>query len=89
MLSPLQTHSLSSKDARRYSAAVVKNIPDEKNFLYILSTDDVSNSCSTQEDFYKACRDYFDIFTEKGGDYVNENLTGCLMKSRRKATAMT
>ena len=71
----VETHSLSSKDAWRYGAAVVKNIHDEKNFLYILSTDGVSNSYATQEDFYKACRDYYEIFTSNGGDYVNENLT--------------
>ena len=74
----VETHSLSSKNAWRHSAAVVKTMPADKNFLYILMTDGVSNSYATQEDFYKACRDYFDIFINEGGDYVNENLTDWL-----------
>ena len=74
----VETHSLSSIEAWKHSAVTVKNICNEKSFLYILSTDGMFNSYLSQEEFYKACRDYFDIFITEGAPYVNKELTDWL-----------
>lgn len=74
----VETHSLSSCDAWKHSAVAIKNICNEQTFLYILSTDGMFNSYSSREEFYKACRDYYDIFTNEGAAYINKNLTDWL-----------
>ena len=81
----VETHSLSSNDALS-SAVAVKNIHAEKSFLYILSTDGMSNSYSSDEEFYTACRDYYEIFSNGGSDSINKNLSDWLNEVTTKGS---
>lgn len=71
----VETFSLSNKDSWKYATTTI--ISHTKNIspnLYILSTDGFSNSHASQEDFYKTCRDYYELFITQQQDYVKENL---------------
>ena len=71
----VETFSLSNKNAWKYANnAIISRTKNNFPNLYILSTDGFSNSHASQEDFYKTCRDYYELFTDQQQDYINENL---------------
>lgn len=71
----VETFSLSNKDSWKYANnTIISRTKNNFPNLYILSTDGFSNSHASQEDFYKTCRDYYELFTTQQQDYVKENL---------------
>ena len=71
----VETFSLSNKNAWKYSnTTIISRTKNNFPNLYILSTDGFSNSHASQEDFYKTCRDYYELFTDQQQDYIRKNL---------------
>ena len=71
-----ETHSLSKVDAWRNAVASVrrKNVADDTPYLYMLSTDGLANSYVSQEEFYKTCREYYEMIEQHGYEAVRDNL---------------
>lgn len=83
-----ETHSLSKKDSWKKAITVVSKRDAEMNLphLYMLSSDGMANSFTSQEEFYKTCNEYFGLIGEHGcktvagnlKDWLNETSTmGC------------
>ena len=53
----------------------------EKPLMFFLSTDGYANSFSTTEGFKKAGADFYELWQEKGKEYIEENIDGWLMES--------
>ena len=81
----VETHSLSKTDS--WKKAVVSCMttpaPGHGPYMYMLSTDGLSNSYVNQQEFYRTCRDYFDLIREHGWKAVKENLKGWLSETSR------
>ena len=71
-----ETHSLSKIDAWKkaitviYRSELFKNEPS----LLMLSTDGFSNSFKNEQEFHKACVDYFSMIQQHGAEAIKENL---------------
>lgn len=78
-----ETHSLSKRDAWRKSVASLrmKNEEEDVPYLYMLSTDGFANSYASDEEFYKTCREYFDMIGQHGFDAVKDNLAQWLKET--------
>lgn len=83
-----ETHSLSKKNAWKCAITVVSKRDVEKKlpYLYMLSSDGMANSFTSQDEFYKTCQDYYDLIKEHGcktiainmKEWLNETSTmGC------------
>jgi serine/threonine protein phosphatase PrpC len=72
----VETHSLSKKDAWKHaiSAVINKDASEDLPYMYMLSTDGLANSFTSQDEFYKTCRDYFEMIKEHGAKIVKDNL---------------
>lgn len=71
-----ETHSLSKVDAWRKAVTSVrrKSTDDGTPYLYMLSTDGFANSHVSQEEFYKTCREYYEMIGQHGYEAVKDNL---------------
>ena len=71
-----ETHSLSKVDAWRKAVASVrrKNADEDTPYMYMLSTDGFVNSYISQEEFYKTCREYYEMIGQHGYEAVRNNL---------------
>lgn len=71
-----ETHSLSKVDAWRKAVASVrrKNADEDTPYMYMLSTDGFVNSHISQEEFYKTCREYYEMIGQHGYEAVRNNL---------------
>jgi len=54
--------------------------------MFLLSTDGYANSFTDSKGFTKAGTDFFQLWREKGLDYINENLQGWLRQSSDKGS---
>lgn len=81
----VETHSISKPTSWRKVLTRVISLDDVKEvpFMYILSTDGWINSHSDDEEFYKTCRDYFDIIQKHGIEVVESNLAGWLSETSK------
>lgn len=81
----VETHSLSSKDSWKKALSTVAGIPseDSKPYLYMLSSDGLANSYSTDEDFEKTCVDYWNMIKENGVDVVKNNMEKWLSETSK------
>lgn len=98
----VETYSLSEPGAWRHT---VSNLFKRSEYppapmLYMLSTDGMFNSYSSQDEFYKACADYYALFRElpmagnqdaasegekgTGSDYLRRNLQNWLQETSDK-----
>ena len=96
----VETYSLSEHGAWKHA---VSNLFRRNEFpssptLYMLSTDGMSNSYCSQDEFYKACADYYALFrdlpmaegqagasgAETGSDYLRHNLQDWLRETSDK-----
>ena len=59
----------------------VRNAEAGVPYLYLLSTDDFSNSYKTQKDMEKTCRDYYSMIQEYGFEEVSRNLKTWLLET--------
>ena len=71
-----ETHSISKPSSWKKILTRVINLDGnkEKPFMYILSTDGWLNSHSSEEEFKKTCRDYFNMICDQGIEVVESNL---------------
>lgn len=78
-----ETHSLSKVDAWRKSATSVrrKNANEDLPYMYMLSTDGFANSYTSDEEFQKTCREYFEMINQHGGEAVQEKLSQWLKET--------
>lgn len=79
----VETHSLSKKDAWKNALTRVINRETEEHIpcIYMLTTDGMSNSFVSENEFYKNCQEYFDIIREHGSKAVEEKLSGWLSET--------
>ena len=72
----VETHSLSKKDAWRNAITSLHTLEEFKNrpMMLMLSTDGLSNSYVSNEEFYKSCIDYLHRISEHGANRVEEQL---------------
>lgn len=72
----VETHSISKPSSWKKVLTRVINLEGNKEtpFMYILSTDGWLNSHSSEEEFHKTCRDYFNMITEQGTEVIESNL---------------
>ncbi|RDY31673.1 protein phosphatase 2C domain-containing protein, partial [Lachnotalea glycerini] len=63
-----ETHSLSKQDSWKSAITVVLNKDEGEKvpYMYMLSSDGMSNSFTSQDEFYKTCRDYYDLIKAHG-----------------------
>lgn len=78
-----ETHSLSKIDSWKKAITVVRrrNIDENIPSLFMLSTDGFSNSYKNEEEFKKACADYFEMTKQHGCDAIGANLKGWLSET--------
>lgn len=75
-----ETHSLSKPDSWKSAISMIRMRDIEENvpYLYMLSTDGFANSFKSQEEFYRTCRDYYDIAQFHGFETIKVNLKNWL-----------
>lgn len=63
-----ETHSLSKQDSWKSAITVVLNKDEGEKlpYMYMISSDGMSNSFTSQEEFYKTCQDYYDLIKVHG-----------------------
>ena len=78
-----ETHSLSKRDAWRKSVASLrrKNVEDDTPYLYMLSTDGFANSYTTDDEFKKTCKEYYNMIGQHGFEAVQDNLAKWLKET--------
>lgn len=78
-----ETYSLSKQAAWKSAISMVriKDINAEKPYFYMLSTDGFANSFKSQEEFYKTCRDYYDIMETHGFETLSNNMKDWLVET--------
>lgn len=78
-----ETHSLSRPDAwRKAVASVRRRDPDSKEpYLYMISTDGFANSYTSDGEYQKSCRAYYQMLGEHGADTVQANLKSWLSET--------
>lgn len=71
-----ETHSLSKTDAWKKAVSVIRRRDMEADvpYLYMISTDGFANSHISDAEYYKTCRDYYDMIREHGFDKVCGNM---------------
>lgn len=79
----VETHSLSKRDAWKNAVSRVLNrdIEEQTPFMYMLTTDGMSNSYVSETEFYKSCQEYYQMIQEHGSKTVEENLPGWLSET--------
>lgn len=72
----VETHSLCREDAWRNAVTNIKHRGAEadKPYAFMLTTDGFANSYVSQEEYYKACKEYFAMTQEYGAEAVTENI---------------
>lgn len=78
-----ETHSLSKIDAWRKAVTSVhrKNAEEDMPYMYMLSTDGFANSYTSDDEFKKTCREYFDMLNQHGSEAVQANLNQWLKET--------
>ncbi len=68
----VETYSLAHKNSWNYAKTDVVTIEDlhKKPCLIMLSSDGFANSYASEEEFHKACKDYFKVIRDNGFDAV-------------------
>ena len=81
----VETHSLSKTGSWKNAVISCLPAPEHGNgpYMYMLTTDGMANSYVSQNEFYKTCRDYFDLIREHGWKPVKENLRSWLSDTSR------
>ena len=75
----VETHSLSKEHSWESSLSSVLRIEAvEKPVVLMVSTDGFSNSYLNDDEYRKACRDYFDLICEHGADVISKHLKAWL-----------
>lgn len=79
----VETYSLSKKDSWKKAISIVAGVPSEdlKPYLYMISSDGLANSYSTDEDFEETCVGYWNMIKENGVDVVKENFAKWLSET--------
>lgn len=72
----VETHSISKPDSwkRVLTTVILLDSIKTQSYMYLLSTDGMANSHSSQDEFYKTCKDYYKLIKEHGIDAVKTNL---------------
>lgn len=78
-----ETHSLSKPDAWRKAVASVRGRDDKSDepYMYILSTDGFANSYTSDAEYQKTCREYFQMIQQHGAEAVQANLKNWLTET--------
>lgn len=79
----VETHSLCKKDSWKnaISSIQIKNDLKEYPHMYMLSSDGMSNSYRTQNEFEKACKDYYAVIETYGFEAIEDNLEEWLLET--------
>jgi len=71
----VETHSLCKNNAWKSAISSVSSIDEQLlPTLYVLSSDGFSNSYLNEDEFHKACHDYFDLIKEHGTAEIEQHL---------------
>lgn len=81
----VETHSLSRKESWKKALSVVASIPhdESKPYMYMLSSDGLANSYSTDEDFESTCVGYWNMIRENGVNVVKKNIKKWLSETSK------
>ena len=75
----VETHSLSKEHSWESSLSSILRLDTiDKPAILMLSTDGFSNSYLNDEEYRKACKDYFDLICEHGSDEIAKHLESWL-----------
>ena len=79
----VETHSLSRDEAwKKAITTVVEPIASsDRPYMYMLSSDGMSNSFVSSKEFYTTCSGYLSALIEHGADAVGQNLKGWLIQT--------
>jgi serine/threonine protein phosphatase PrpC len=79
----VETHSISKPSSWKKVHTKVINLENisADRFMYVLSTDGWLNSHASSDEFYKTCKDYFNMIKEHGADVIEENLPNWLKET--------
>lgn len=79
----IETHSLCKKDSWKKAITSIKMRTSTRanNYLYMLSSDGVSNSYRTQMEFEYACKEYFEVVEKYGFEIIEDNLEDWLSET--------
>ena len=72
----VETHSLSKTDAWKHAVTSVRKRDADQGmpYMFMMSTDGFANSYTSDDEYKKTCRDYFDMVKEHGFETVCGNL---------------
>lgn len=70
-----ETHSLSRNESWKKAVTCIKRQSEPKlPVMYMLSSDGMSNSYKSEEEFHKTCRGYYELLREHGARAVSRHL---------------
>lgn len=78
-----ETHSLSKIDAWQHAYSMIRrrNQKERVPYLYFMATDGFANSFVTEKEFFKSCREYYEMICRHGFETVCGNLRKWLQET--------
>lgn len=79
----VETHSISKMDSwkKAITAVGLRDVAAGCPYMYMLTTDGMANSFSSQMEFEKSSKNYFDVIQEYGFEAIEDNLNDWLQET--------